>query len=110
MAQASQRPKKLRPSSTCAPSQTARNLAWIAHARRGWSCCCLSCANSAARSARQVCRARKPPLLVPAQGPLARHQQVVLALVVTPEGFPVGYEFMPGNTLDQETLPQSQNS
>ena len=32
-------------------------------------------------------------------------QQVVLALVVTPEGFPVGYEIMKGNTLDKETLP-----
>jgi hypothetical protein len=33
-------------------------------------------------------------------------KQVVLALVVTPEGFPVGYEVMNGNTLDKETLPQ----
>jgi hypothetical protein len=33
-------------------------------------------------------------------------KQVVLALVVTPEGFPVGYEIMNGNTLDKETLPQ----
>jgi len=32
-------------------------------------------------------------------------KQVVLALVVTPEGFPVGYEIMRGNTLDKETLP-----
>lgn len=32
-------------------------------------------------------------------------KQVVLALVVTPEGFPLGYEVMPGNTLDKETLP-----
>jgi len=33
-------------------------------------------------------------------------KQVVLALVVTPEGFPVGYEVMNGNTLDKQTLPQ----
>jgi transposase len=33
-------------------------------------------------------------------------KQVVLALVVTPEGFPVGYEIMDGNFLDKETLPQ----
>ena len=33
-------------------------------------------------------------------------KQVVLALVVTPEGFPVGYEIMNGNTLDKETLPK----
>jgi transposase len=33
-------------------------------------------------------------------------KQVVLALVVTPEGFPVGYEIMEGNILDKETLPQ----
>jgi transposase len=33
-------------------------------------------------------------------------QQVVLALVVTPEGFPVGYEIMDGNILDKQTLPQ----
>jgi transposase len=32
-------------------------------------------------------------------------KQVVLALVVTPEGFPVGYEVMDGNILDKETLP-----
>ena len=32
-------------------------------------------------------------------------KQVVLALVVTPEGFPVGYEILQGNTLDKETLP-----
>jgi hypothetical protein len=30
--------------------------------------------------------------------------QVVLALVVTPEGFPLGYEVLPGNTLDKQTL------
>ena len=30
--------------------------------------------------------------------------QVVIALVVTPEGFPLGYEVLPGNTLDQQTL------
>lgn len=30
--------------------------------------------------------------------------QVVLALVVTPEGFPLGYEVLPGNTLDKKTL------
>jgi hypothetical protein len=33
-------------------------------------------------------------------------KQVVLALVVTPEGFPVGYEIMNGNRLDKETLPK----
>jgi hypothetical protein len=32
-------------------------------------------------------------------------KQVVLALVVTPEGFPVGYEIMDGNILDKQTLP-----
>ncbi len=30
--------------------------------------------------------------------------QVVIALVVTPEGFPIAYEVLPGNTLDQTTL------
>ena len=30
--------------------------------------------------------------------------QVVIALVVTPEGFPLGYEVLPGNTLDKTTL------
>ena len=30
--------------------------------------------------------------------------QVVIALVVTPEGFPLGYEVLPGNTLDKQTL------
>ena len=30
--------------------------------------------------------------------------QVVIALVVTPEGFPLGYEVFPGNTLDKQTL------
>ncbi len=30
--------------------------------------------------------------------------QVVVALVVTPEGFPVAYEVMPGNTADNTTL------
>ncbi len=30
--------------------------------------------------------------------------QVVIALVVTPEGFPLAYEVMPGNTLDKTTL------
>jgi transposase len=30
---------------------------------------------------------------------------VVIALVVTPEGFPLGYEVMPGNTSDKTTLP-----
>ena len=33
-------------------------------------------------------------------------KQVVLALIVTPEGFPVGYEIMNGNMLDKQTLPQ----
>ena len=31
--------------------------------------------------------------------------QVVIALVVTPEGFPLAYEVMPGNTADNTTLP-----
>jgi len=31
-------------------------------------------------------------------------RQVVIALVVTPEGFPLGYEILPGNTLDKTTL------
>lgn len=31
--------------------------------------------------------------------------QVVIALIVTPEGFPVAYEVMPGNTSDRSTLP-----
>ena len=30
--------------------------------------------------------------------------QVVIALIVTPEGFPLAYEVMPGNTLDKTTL------
>jgi len=30
--------------------------------------------------------------------------QVVIARVVTPEGFPLGYEVLPGNTLDKQTL------
>lgn len=31
--------------------------------------------------------------------------QVVIALIVTPEGFPLAYEVMPGNTCDKTTLP-----
>ncbi len=31
--------------------------------------------------------------------------QVVIALIVTPEGLPVAYEVMPGNTSDKATLP-----
>lgn len=30
--------------------------------------------------------------------------QVVIALVVTPDGLPIGYEVMPGNTVDSSTL------
>ncbi len=30
--------------------------------------------------------------------------QVVIALIVTPDGFPVAYEVMPGNTSDKTTL------
>lgn len=30
--------------------------------------------------------------------------QVVIALVVTPDGFPLAYEVMPGNTVDNTTL------
>jgi transposase len=33
--------------------------------------------------------------------------QVVIALVVTPEGFPLAYEVMPGNTSDRTTLKDS---
>lgn len=29
---------------------------------------------------------------------------MVLALIVTPEGFPLGYEVLPGNTTDKTTL------
>jgi transposase len=32
--------------------------------------------------------------------------QVVIALVVTPEGFPIAYEVLPGNTADKTTLRQ----
>jgi len=32
--------------------------------------------------------------------------QVVLALVLTPEGYPIGYEVLPGNTADNTTLTQ----
>ena len=31
--------------------------------------------------------------------------QVLLALIVTPEGFPLAYEVLPGNTADNTTLP-----
>ncbi|MBC8217333.1 MAG: IS1634 family transposase [Planctomycetes bacterium] len=31
-------------------------------------------------------------------------RQVVIALIVTPEGFPLGYDVLPGNTLDKTTL------
>jgi hypothetical protein len=31
--------------------------------------------------------------------------QVVIALIVTPDGFPLGYEVLPGNTADCTTLP-----
>ena len=31
--------------------------------------------------------------------------QVVLALIVTPEGFPLAYDVLPGNTADNTTLP-----
>ena len=30
--------------------------------------------------------------------------QVVIALIVTPDGFPLAYEVMPGNTADKTTL------
>jgi hypothetical protein len=30
--------------------------------------------------------------------------QVVIALIVTPDGFPLAYEILPGNTLDQQSL------
>jgi len=33
--------------------------------------------------------------------------QVVIALVVTPEGLPLAYEVLPGNTADNTTLPDS---
>jgi len=32
--------------------------------------------------------------------------QVVVALVMTPEGYPIGYEVLPGNTADRTTLSQ----
>jgi transposase len=32
--------------------------------------------------------------------------QVVIALIVTPEGFPIAYEVMPGNTSEKTTLPK----
>lgn len=32
-------------------------------------------------------------------------KQVVIALIVTPEGFPLTYETLAGNTLDKQTLP-----
>lgn len=32
--------------------------------------------------------------------------QVVIALIVTPEGSPLAYEVMAGNTLDNTTLPE----
>ena len=32
--------------------------------------------------------------------------QVVIALVVTPEGFPLAYEVLPGNTSDKTTLKE----
>ena len=48
------------------------------------------------------------------QNPKARHgysrdgrpdcRQVVIALIVTPRGFPLGYEVLPGNTADSTTL------
>jgi transposase len=48
------------------------------------------------------------------QNPKAKHgysrdgrgdcRQVVIALVVTPQGFPLAYEVMPGNTIDNTTL------
>ena len=31
--------------------------------------------------------------------------QVVIALIVMPEGFPIAYEVMPGNTSDKTMLP-----
>jgi hypothetical protein len=33
--------------------------------------------------------------------------QVVIALIVTPEGFPLGYEVLPGNTADTTTLREA---
>jgi hypothetical protein len=33
-------------------------------------------------------------------------RQVVIALIVTPEGFPLAYEVMPGNTADKTTLKE----
>ncbi len=32
-------------------------------------------------------------------------RQVIIALIVTPDGFPLAYEVMPGNTSDRTTLP-----
>lgn len=33
-------------------------------------------------------------------------KQIVIALIVTPEGFPLTYETLDGNTLDKQTLPE----
>lgn len=50
-----------------------------------------------------------------AQNPKAKHgysrdsrpdcRQVVIALIITPDGLPIAYEVMPGNTSDRTTLP-----
>lgn len=32
--------------------------------------------------------------------------QVVIALIVTPEGYPLAYEVLPGNTTDKTTLKE----
>jgi hypothetical protein len=34
----------------------------------------------------------------------ARFGQVVIALIITPKGFPLAYEVLPGNTSDKTTL------
>jgi transposase len=36
--------------------------------------------------------------------------QIVIALVVTPEGLPLAYEVLPGNTADNTTLRGSSNA
>jgi hypothetical protein len=36
--------------------------------------------------------------------------QVVIALIVTPEGFPITYEVLPGNTADKTTLRATRGS
>jgi len=57
-----------------------------------------------------ACRSFEPWVGTPRRFGYSRDQrpdcvQAMIALIVTPEGFPVAYEVMPGNTLDKTTLP-----